>query len=82
VHRAGRCFVGELRDGMRYPAPDSLTLAIAGICKCIIASRTLRPGFLAVTLEQKVRRTPDLKLRYHAPKIGRKRSTRRKSQIV
>jgi hypothetical protein len=26
MHRAGRCFVGELRDGLRDPAPDSLTL--------------------------------------------------------
>jgi hypothetical protein len=33
MHRAGRYFVGELRDGLRDPAPDSLTLAIAGSCK-------------------------------------------------
>jgi hypothetical protein len=52
VHRAGRCFIGELRDGVRDPAPDSLTLAIASSCKRISASRTLRPGLVAVTLEQ------------------------------
>ena len=47
-----RCFIGELPDGVRDPAPDSLTLAIAGSCKRISASRTLRPGLVAVTLEQ------------------------------
>jgi hypothetical protein len=51
VHRAGRCFVGELRNSMRDPAPDSLTVAIAGRCKRISASSTLRPGLVAVTLE-------------------------------
>jgi hypothetical protein len=61
---------------MRDPAPNSLTRAIAGSCKGISASRTLRPGFLAVTLEQKVRRAPDLELRYHAGKLARKGSTK------
>jgi hypothetical protein len=52
VHRAGRCFVGELRDGMRDQAPNSLTLAIAYSCKRISAGRTLCSGLVAVTLEQ------------------------------
>jgi hypothetical protein len=51
VHRAWRCFVSELRDGLRDPASDSLTLAIVG-SKGISASRTLRPGLVAVRLEQ------------------------------
>jgi hypothetical protein len=37
---------------MRDPAPDSLTLAIAGSSQRISASRTLCPGLVAVTLEQ------------------------------
>jgi hypothetical protein len=41
-----------LRNGTLDPAPDSLTVAIAGSCKRISASRTLRPGLVAVTLEQ------------------------------
>jgi hypothetical protein len=49
---ARRCFVRKLRDGIRDPAPDSLTFAIAGSCKGISASHTLRPGLVAVTLEQ------------------------------
>jgi hypothetical protein len=52
VHRAWRCFVSELRDGLRDPASDSLTPAIVGSCKGISASRTLRPGLVAVRLEQ------------------------------
>jgi hypothetical protein len=52
VDGAWRCFVGGLRYGMRDPAPDSLTLAIAGSYKGIGASRTLRPGLVDVTLEQ------------------------------
>ena len=38
MHPAGRCFVGELQDGMRDPSPDSLTRAITGSCKRISAS--------------------------------------------
>ena len=48
MHRAGRCFIGELRDGMRDPVPDSLTLAIASSYKRMSASRSLWPGLVAV----------------------------------
>ena len=74
VHRAGRCVVRELQDGIGDPAPGHGAVIIAGGRELVSSSGTLLGRLIAVALEHELRCPPDIDLGYHATNTAGLRS--------
>jgi hypothetical protein len=70
VHRAGRCRVRKLRDGIGDQAPSRGAVVIAVGSELIGARIAFLERLLAIALEHEVGGTPDIDLGYHVGKTA------------
>jgi hypothetical protein len=68
VQRPPGSGVGELSDGFHDPVPDRRSVIVASECEFGSSSSALLERLLAVALDHKLRRPPDVDLGYHTAK--------------